>query len=94
MPTSQVFNCEPPANDCGRSSGAGFEGAFINDDPILGWVSQDSAKPGRERIPGVAERWVLHAKPRWSQEYLDMEPEQVGQWLLRAFSARLGRALF
>lgn len=76
-----------------RSSGAGFAAAFVNDDPILGWVSCDSAKPGRERIPGVAERWVLHAKPRWSQDYIDMAPEQAGQWLLRAFSARLGRAL-
>lgn len=76
-----------------RSSGAGFDGAFINDDPILGWVSCDSAKPMRERVPGVAERWVLHAKPRWSHDYIDMAPEQAGQWLLRAFSARLGRAL-
>lgn len=76
-----------------RSSGAGFEGAFINDDPILGWVACDSAKPMRERIPGVTERWVLHARPRWSQDYIDMEPEQAGQWMLRAFSARLGRAL-
>jgi predicted NAD/FAD-dependent oxidoreductase len=76
-----------------RPSGVDFDGAFINDDPILGWVARDSAKPDRAAVQGIAERWVLHAKPRWSQEYIDMAPEQAGQWLLRAFSARIGRAL-
>lgn len=76
-----------------QSVGADFEGAFINDDPILGWISRDSAKPGRSAVNGVAERWVLHAKPRWSVDYAEVDPEQAGQWLLRAFSARLGRVV-
>ncbi len=76
-----------------NKSGAEFEGAFINDDPILGWVALDSSKPRRGRVEGVAERWVLHAKPRWSRRYFDMEEAQVARWLARSFSARLRRTL-
>jgi len=74
-------------------SGADFDGAFINDDPILGWAALDSGKPRRGRVEGVAERWVLHAKPRWSRRYFDMEEPQVVRWLARSFSARLRRTL-
>jgi predicted NAD/FAD-dependent oxidoreductase len=74
-------------------SGAEFDGAFINDDPILGWAALDSGKPRRGRVDGVAERWVLHARPRWSRRYFDMEEAQVVRWLARSFSARLRRTL-
>lgn len=93
MLTVQWVPCWAGMLALARPSGAGFDGAFINDDPILGWVARDSGKPDRLAVSSVAERWVLHAKPRWSQEYLEMEPAQAGQWLLRAFSARIGRAL-
>lgn len=76
-----------------QGCGADFDGAFINDDPILGWVSRDSAKPGRVQVLGVEERWVLHARPRWSQDHADLDPEQAGQWMLRAFCARMGRVI-
>lgn len=76
-----------------QASGVDFDGAFINDDPILGWVSRDSAKPGRAAVMGVAERWVLHAKPRWSQDHEDIDAEQAQQWLLRSFSARVGKVI-
>lgn len=76
-----------------QPSGADFDGAFINDDPILGWVARDSGKPQRPRVAGVAERWTLHANPRWSEENLELDPAHAAQWLLRAFSARVGRAL-
>jgi predicted NAD/FAD-dependent oxidoreductase len=76
-----------------QKSGAGFDGAFINDDPILGWAALDSGKPRRGQVDGVAERWVLHAKPRWSRRYFDMEAPQVVRWLARSFSARLRRTL-
>ncbi len=76
-----------------QKSGADFDGAFINDDPILGWVSRDSCKPGRPIIEGVAERWVLHAKSRWSLDHGDIDSEQAAQWLLRAFCARMGRVI-
>lgn len=67
----------------------GFEGAFIDDDPILGWAALDSAKPGRAAVAGIAERWVLHARPQWSRRYADIEPKDVSRWLIRSFSARL-----
>lgn len=69
--------------------GANFEGAFINDDPILGWAAWDSAKPGRGQVDGVAERWVLHARPQWSRRYAEMDGQQVAHWLVRSFSALL-----
>jgi hypothetical protein len=70
-----------------------FDGAFVNDDPILGWIARDSAKPGRLPTDGIGERWVLHARPRWSLEYLDMAEDEVAHWMLRAFVARLGQSL-
>jgi len=76
-----------------QPSGADFDAAYINDDPILGWVSRDSAKPQRQSVSGISERWVLHAKTKWSQDYADIPDSQAGQWLLRALSARLGRVL-
>jgi hypothetical protein len=72
-----------------QETGAGFDGAFINDDPILGWAALDSVKPGRGRTAGIAERWVLHARPQWSQRYADIEPQDACRWLIRSFSARL-----
>jgi hypothetical protein len=76
-----------------RPSAADFDGAFLNDDPILGWVARDSSKPRRGQMPGVAERWVLHAKPRWSRRYFDMPELDAARWMARALSARLRRSL-
>jgi predicted NAD/FAD-dependent oxidoreductase len=76
-----------------RPSGLEFDGAFVNDDPILGWIARDSSKPGRAEVAGVAERWVLHARPRWSRQFFEMPQAQAAQWLARAFSARVGRAV-
>jgi len=72
-----------------QQSRAAFEGAFINDDPILGWAALDSAKPNRARVDGVAERWVLHARPLWSRRYADMDEQEVARWLVRSFAVRL-----
>ena len=76
-----------------RSSGLDFDGAFVNDDPILSWIARDSGKPGRTAVSGIAERWVLHARPKWSRQYHSMEPSKAATWLARAFSARVGRAI-
>jgi predicted NAD/FAD-dependent oxidoreductase len=76
-----------------RESGIDFDGAFVNDDPILSWIARDSGKPGRTMIPGIAERWVLHARPKWSREYASMPPSDAAHWLSRAFSARVGRPI-
>lgn len=93
MLTVQWAPCWAAMVALAHPAGTDFDAAFVNDDPILGWVARDNAKPDRATVAGVAERWVLHAKPRWSQEYLEMEPTQAGQWLLRAFSARIGHGL-
>jgi renalase len=76
-----------------RASGLDFDGAFVNDDPILGWIACDSGKPGRNAVSGIAERWVLHARPKWSRQYYSKEPADAAQWLARAFSARVGRPI-
>ena len=76
-----------------QRSGAGFEGAFVNDDPILGWMALDSAKPHRGRVDGVAERWVLHARPQWSRRYSELHEQDVTYWMVRSFAARLRRNL-
>jgi predicted NAD/FAD-dependent oxidoreductase len=72
---------------------AGFDGAFVNDDPILGWVALDSSKPDRATVEGIVERWVLHARPQWSRRYIDLEAGDVSRWLIRSFSARLRTSL-
>ncbi len=76
-----------------QGSGADFEGAFINDDPILGWAALDSAKPRRGQVEGVAERWVLHARPQWSRRFGDLDEPDINYWMVRSFSARLRRNL-
>jgi hypothetical protein len=74
-----------------RPAGVEFEAAYVNDDPILGWISRDDRKPERARVTGVAERWVVHACPRWSRKYLELAPEAAAHWIGRAFSARVGK---
>jgi len=70
-----------------------YDGAFYTDDPILGWCARDSAKPRRGNVPGIAERWVLHARPRWSRRFFQMDEAEVAKWLIRSFSARIRRPL-
>lgn len=76
-----------------QRSGAGFDGAFVNDDPILGWVALDSSKPRRGQVDGVIERWVLHARPQWSRRFAELPEQEVTHWVIRSFAARLRRNL-
>ena len=76
-----------------QRSGAFFEGAFVNDDPILAWMALDSAKPRRGQVDGVLERWVLQARPQWSRRYSDLTEQDVNHWMVRSFAARLRRNL-
>ena len=41
----------------------------------LGWVSRISAKPGR--APDGIDRWVVLARPEWSEDRLERAPEDV-----------------
>lgn len=74
-----------------RPTGFDFDGAFINDDPVLSWVARDSGKPQRPEVDGVAERWVLHAQPHWSALFLDLPPAEAARKLARAFASRFTR---
>lgn len=85
--------CWAVAMALGQRTGAGFDGAFINDDPILGWVALDSAKPRRGQVDGVAERWVLHARPQWSSRYSQLDQQDAAHWMVRSLAARLRRNL-
>jgi len=62
-----------------------YEGAFLNDDPVLAWVSRDAGKPGREAY----ETWVLHASRVWSLAHLADEGTSVTATMTAAFDALL-----
>lgn len=49
-----------------------YDGAFC-EASALSWICRDSSKPGRP----LAEAWVLHASPGWSEEHLDESPELI-----------------
>ena len=76
-----------------RPSGIEFDGAFINDDPILAWAARESSKPLRVMPEGVAERWVLQARSSWSNSFAAMAPDDAARWMQRAFAARLARPM-
>lgn len=46
----------------------------------LGWIAQDSSKPGRSAANGTA--WVAHATPEWSAGHLEAEPQEIVDYLL------------
>jgi predicted NAD/FAD-dependent oxidoreductase len=72
-----------------RRSGIDFDGAFIDDDPILAWAVRESSKPGRRLPDGSAERWVLQARTSWSNSFARLPAAEAGRWMQRAFAARL-----
>jgi renalase len=76
-----------------RPSAIDFDAAFVNDDPILGWVARESSKPARAPLRGAVESWILHAHPTWSRAYLELERSDASRWVQRAFAARVGRPL-
>lgn len=67
----------------------GFDGAFVEHSP-LGWIARNSSKPGRT---GELDHWVLQATPKWSEQHLESNPDQVIDDLLEAFAGSAGRTL-
>ena len=61
-----------------------FDAAFVKDSPI-GWVANDSSKPGRES----KRRWVMQATREWSQDFLEQTPE----WAMREMQQALHEIL-
>ena len=68
------------------ASGFEFGGAFVNDHPALAWVARENSKPAA--APDAAERWVLHATPRWSALHLNHAADDVAATLAEAFAQR------
>ncbi len=56
-------------------------GAFLHDS-FLAWAARNGTKPGRFRSE---ETLVLHAKPDWTADHWDNEPEAVAQEMLNEF---------
>ena len=77
-----------------------FDGAFVNNDPVLSWVARNSSKPGRgpqngERsTAGGTDCWVLHGSPRWSEANLETPRDEVEGLMLQAAAGALGHAGF
>lgn len=64
-----------------------YDGAFLNDDPVMAWIARDASKPGRE----AHETWVLHASRPWSTEHVDAAPASIAVAMIAAFGALLGQ---
>lgn len=58
----------------------------------LGCVVRNDAKPGRERVPGLAH-WVVHATAPWSQTRLESPAAEVQAALQAAVARWLNRPL-
>jgi predicted NAD/FAD-dependent oxidoreductase len=62
-----------------------FDGVRVADGP-LAWIARDSTKPGRP--PG--ERWVVHATPAHSADFLEEDQQATAARLLAAFQQVTG----
>ena len=54
-----------------------FDAAFINDE-IISWMSRNNSKPNRSGL----ETWIIHANPQWSQEWIELEKNEVAKLIL------------
>jgi photolyase PhrII len=63
-----------------------WDAAFLNDDPVLSWISRDASKPQRAQH----ETWVLHATRQWSTQHLDDDAESIAVHMIAAFAAVTG----
>jgi photolyase PhrII len=66
-----------------------WDGAFVNDDPVLGWFSRDASKPGR----GADETWVLHANRTWSAAHINDDADSLAGAMTDAFESLIGQPL-
>jgi len=85
--------CWSAALALSRPSNIEFDGAFINDDPILAWAARETSKPMRDCLGAAPERWLLQARPAWSNNFVDLAHDEAARWMQRAFAARLARPL-
>ena len=64
----------------------GFD-AWKSDRENIVWVARDSSKPKRDKSK---ECWVVHASPKWSQNFLEIKNDQASQLLLGELSSIFG----
>ncbi len=57
-----------------------FDAAHISNSPLI-WAANNSSKPGRS----ASEGWVLQASPAWTQEKLNLPPDEVASLMLAEF---------
>ena len=50
------------------------------DDPVIGWISRNDTKPGREHVPCL----VVNANPEWSDRHLEVPIETVRARMIEA----------
>ena len=58
-----------------------WTGAFLHGS-FLSWAARNSTKPGRKRD---AEHLVIHAKPEWTADHWEDDPQEVAQAMLAEF---------
>jgi photolyase PhrII len=63
-----------------------FDAAFVNDDPVLSWISRDASKPGRNSD----ETWVLHATRGWTVEHIADAHADAATAMVAAFARVVG----
>lgn len=66
-----------------------YDAAFLNDDPVLSWISRDASKPGR----GADETWVLHATRAWTTAHLSDAKEEAAAAMIDAFAGVVGNGV-
>ena len=63
-----------------------WDGAFLNDDATLSWISRNSSKPER----GTDDTWVLHATREWTVGHLEHSADSVTESMIAAFQHATG----
>lgn len=66
-----------------------YDGLYAHGTPVL-YAARDSAKPGRELPPGVAETWIVHMAEGWSEQHIDHPAEDMLPLVQAAFASALG----
>jgi renalase len=66
--------------------GVTWDGAFLNDDETLSWISRNASKPGRD----AGEAWVLHATREWTLRHLEESTDSVSEMMTTAFQHATG----
>jgi predicted NAD/FAD-dependent oxidoreductase len=75
----EMLGCWTLMAFCSESVPVALDAAFVNGE-IISWIARNSSKPGRDPF----ETWTIHGNPQWSQEWIDLDPEEAGRRLLTA----------